>query len=68
MPEESLNGADISATLKEVGSEGVAKCVERDAFWDAGLSNSDSNGTRDHAGVDVMPTRDSGERIGTSVF
>jgi hypothetical protein len=61
--EEFLNGTDIIATLKQVGSETVAQGVGADRFMDTGLTGRLSDGFTQATFIQVMPADLTGARV-----
>jgi hypothetical protein len=63
VPEQLLNGADVSAASEQASGEGVAKGVGADGLRQTGTANGHLDGFVDDAGVHVVATGDTGTRI-----
>ncbi len=61
--EEFLDGADVVAVLKKVGSEGMAEGVAGDAFGQAGLLGGLADGALQAGGVYVVAALLAGARV-----
>src|SRR5207249_3710289 len=61
--EQVLNGADVGATLQQMGSKGMPKSMGADGLRQPGTADGDFDGFVDDAGIHMMTTGDTGAGV-----